>query len=229
MNSYAELLAIREKNLWKCKQLRTPAKQYFFAPSYFMVLADKQCTNLQAPPDFNKSNQEIASMATFIEQYRKQLHGNDIHLCNIAFFPVCTRSHWFLFVVDLNNFHLMMIDPMRDENPTSGREIYPVEFYVMEKFLPYMLHKLDSNRFPANRYLRVKELQSRPKQDGGVDCGVYVCKYMDAILHGLDLGQEKWHTTLDVTTFRYRIAHEIKCGEARQMPDTSIRQRLTGM
>ncbi|KAK1389633.1 hypothetical protein POM88_017811 [Heracleum sosnowskyi] len=44
-----------------------------------------------------------------------------------------------------------MIDPLRDEKPTSGREIYPLEFYIMEKFLPYMLFNLNPDRFRPNR------------------------------------------------------------------------------
>lgn len=228
VNAYAELLAIREEKLWKSLRLQRPALKYFFAPSYFMPWAVVECKDLSVPPHVNKTKKELNSMQNFINSYKKQIHGNPIHLCDIAFFPVCTKSHWFLFVVDLCNTKVMLIDSIRDEKPTSGREIYPGEFYVMEKFLPYMLHKLHPDRFRPNRYMRVKEVLGRPKQDGGVDCGVYVCKYMDAILHGLHLGKELWNHVLDVITFRYRIAHELKQGEARRMPEKSINQRYDG-
>lgn len=228
VNAYAELLAIREENLWKSLQLHRPALKYFFAASFFMVIAGGECPNLLVPPHLHKTPKHLKSMDNLINSYQKQLHGDPIHLCDVAFFPVCTESHWYLFVVDLCKMKVMLIDPIRDEKPTSGREIYPLQFYVMEKFLPYMLNKLHPDRFRANRYMRVGEIQGRPKQVGGVDCGVYVCKYMDAILHGLDLGKEKWNPILDVTTFRYRIAHELKQGEARWMPEKSINERLRG-
>lgn len=92
-----------------------------------------------------------------------------------------------------------------------------------------MLHKLNPDRFPANKYMRVKELDKRPKQDNGIDCGVYVFKYIDAILNGINLGEAYWDPKLTILTFRYRIAHEIKNGEARQMSEWSMRQRLKGL
>ncbi|KAK1372334.1 hypothetical protein POM88_028527 [Heracleum sosnowskyi] len=91
VNTYAELLAIREVKLWNLKELQRPALQYFFAASYFMPWAGSECTNLSVPPDVNKTPKELDSMDKFIQQYQKQLHGKPIHLCDVAFFPVCTR------------------------------------------------------------------------------------------------------------------------------------------
>ncbi|KAK1402222.1 hypothetical protein POM88_001827 [Heracleum sosnowskyi] len=97
VNAYAELLAIKEVKLWNLKELQRPALQYFFVASYFMLWAGSECTNLSVPPDFNKTQEELDSMDKFIQQYQKQLHGKPIHLCDVAFFPVCTGSHWLDF------------------------------------------------------------------------------------------------------------------------------------
>lgn len=44
--AYLELLAIREDKLWKSNQLRKPARRFFFAPTYFFVWAEFECTDL---------------------------------------------------------------------------------------------------------------------------------------------------------------------------------------
>lgn len=91
-----------------------------------------------------------------------------------------------------------------------------------------MLHKLKPERFPE-RYMKIKEAKDRPKQKGGIDCGVYVCKYMDAICNGISLKEAHWDPEKDVMTFRYRIAHELRIGEARLICEWGIRQRNLGL
>ena len=71
-------------------------------------------------------------------------------------------------------------------------------------------------------------MDKRPKQKGGVDCGVYVCKYMDAMLNGISIPSAHWDPEKDVITFRYRIAHELLNGEARHLSEWSFRERELG-
>ncbi|KAL8088727.1 hypothetical protein AgCh_038492 [Apium graveolens] len=73
----------------------------------------------------------------------------------------------------------------------------------------------------------VHGLDARPKQDGGIDCGVYVSKYMDAMLNGISLLSAVWNAKVDVQTFRYRMAHDLSKGVARHISEWGIRQRET--
>lgn len=87
-----------------------------------------------------------------------------------------------------------------------------------------MLHIVNKNRFPDIKWGKVKQLTDRPMQVE-LDCGVFVCKYVDAYLTGLDIQKEHWSRD-DVPNFRFRIAWEIRKGEARHLPDYSINWRL---
>ncbi|KAL8114840.1 hypothetical protein AgCh_021620 [Apium graveolens] len=75
---------------------------------------------------------------------------------------------------------------------------------------------------------RVHGLDARPKQDGGIDYGVYVSKYMDAMLNGISLPSAVWNAKVDVQTFRYRMAHELSKGVARHISEWGILQREAG-
>lgn len=90
-----------------------------------------------------------------------------------------------------------------------------------------MLNYLHPARFSV-KYMKVKAVDDRPKQEGGVNCGVYVCKYIDAILNGIPLRTAEWSSNVDIRTFRYRIAHELKQGEARRICDWGIKERQLG-
>ncbi|KAL8146825.1 hypothetical protein AgCh_004530 [Apium graveolens] len=98
---------------------------------------------------------------------------------------------------------------------------------LKKKLIPYMLNYLHPSRFPL-KYTRVHGLDARPKQDGGNDCGVYVSKYMDAMLNGISLPSAVWNPKVDVQTFRYRMAHELSKGVARHISEWGIRQREAG-
>lgn len=93
-----------------------------------------------------------------------------------------------------------------------------------------MLHHLDKSKFPDKfKPMKVKFIEKRPKQTNGYDCGVYVCKYMDAILNGISLHEAEWGTTLTALTFRYRIAWELLSGEARKISEYGKLQRNKGL
>ena len=112
---------------------------------------------------------------------------------------------------------------------------FPVKYHLIlnmckilqEKLLPCMLNHLHPARFPQ-KYMEVHGLEARPKQDGGIDCGIYVSKYMDAMLNGISLPAAVWDAKKDVQTFRYRMAHELSKGAARHISEWGIRQREAG-
>jgi hypothetical protein len=68
---------------------------------------------------------------------KKGLHnqhmGEDINLCDTAFFPCCKNRHWFLFVVDLHLRKIILVDSLRDDNEegTHIKKINSEEYYIM--------------------------------------------------------------------------------------------------
>lgn len=90
-----------------------------------------------------------------------------------------------------------------------------------------MLNFLHPARFSL-KYMEVHGLKERPKQKGGIDCGIFVAKYMDAMLNGIRLPTAVWDAEKDIITFRYRIAHELSKGVGRHISDWSLREREAG-
>lgn len=91
-----------------------------------------------------------------------------------------------------------------------------------------MLHSLDPKRWPKKFFMKVRTVGRRPKQKGSNDCGVYVCKYVDAILNAIPLETAYWDPVYDVHTFRVRMAWEILNGQARHMIESGIQHRQLG-
>lgn len=91
-----------------------------------------------------------------------------------------------------------------------------------------MLHHLHPKKFPKKFAMRVKTISERPKQVGTNDCGVYVCKYIDALLNAIPLNEAAWDPIYDVRTFRLRIAWELLNGEARHMIESGVQLRQLG-
>ena len=78
-------------------------------------------------------------MEKFFKEYS---HGRGcfaIQHCDFALFPVCTGSHWFLFVVDLNKMRAFNIDHIRDDGDTEGLDVYPQQYYIIVSNFPFNL------------------------------------------------------------------------------------------
>ncbi|XP_074355665.1 ubiquitin-like-specific protease ESD4 [Apium graveolens] len=174
---------------------------------------------------YKKTGEELAEQIDFFKTYHRQFQGPDIQLCDYALFPTCTGGHWILFIVDLNKIKLLLIDPLREDGPFYNfKMLYSVQYYFMEKVLPCWLNYLDPQRF-TKKFMKMAIVTARPKQDTGVDCGVYVCKYVDVILNGIRLEHTFWHPYDDVETFRYRITWELRRGRARHLSAWGLTQR----
>lgn len=66
---------------------------------------------------------------------------------------------------------------------------------------------------------KVHVVNDQPTQDNTLDCGIFVCKYVDYYVRGnIDITKERWSSE-DLAVFRSRIAYELyKC----QVEDISI-------
>ncbi|XP_063942351.1 putative ubiquitin-like-specific protease 1B [Daucus carota subsp. sativus] len=181
------------------------------------------CQYLKDHPN-SKAPEELAEQVAFFEQFKRQVIGPNLVDCDYAFFPACWENHWILFVVDVQKSKVSIIVSLYSESVgRSYKDMYPSQFYIMEKLLPCMLHHLDSSRFPQPKFMKVRSVTERPKQVGGSDCGVYVVKYVDAICGGIQLKNAVWDPTLDILTFRYRMAWKLNRGRARHISEWGIK------
>ncbi|KAL8112475.1 hypothetical protein AgCh_019979 [Apium graveolens] len=178
---------------------------------------------------YKKTGEELAEQIDFFKTYHRQFQGPDIQLCDYALFPTCTGGHWILFIVDLNKMKVLLVDPLREDGPFCNfKMLYSVQYYFMEKVLPCWLNYLDPQRF-TKKFMKMTIVTARPKQDTGVDCGVYVCNYVDVILNGIRLEHAVWHPYDDVETFRYRITWKLCRGRARHLSAWGLTQRNLGL
>ena len=90
-----------------------------------------------------------------------------------------------------------------------------------------MLHHLHPGGFPR-KFMKVHTITERPKQEGCHDCGVYICKYIDALLNAMRLDKLHWDPKVDPIIFRQRIAWELKKGRARHFTSSGLEDRLMG-
>ncbi|KAL8118195.1 hypothetical protein AgCh_015918 [Apium graveolens] len=102
-----------------------------------------------------------------------------------------------------------------------------LEYFPNLKASPSTL-KGDAKKSMEKFFRDYADKGARLKQDGGIDCGIYVSKYMGAMLNGISLPSTVWNAKVDVQTFRHRMAHELSKGVARHISEWGIRQREAG-
>lgn len=92
-----------------------------------------------------------------------------------------------------------------------------------------MFYRLDEDNYKDITFVEVERVKERPRQANGIDCGVFIMKYVDCIL---SCQTETWCGTEwnedVINNFRYRIGWELHKGEARHLTDGSYQARLAG-
>lgn len=93
-----------------------------------------------------------------------------------------------------------------------------------------MLHRLDPHKFEHVVYPDVENVVERPMQTNGMDCGVFVIKYIDCILtcNTQAWCGVEWNEDV-ITNFRRRIGWELHKNEARHLTTFSYDCRLAGL
>ncbi|XP_074355991.1 ubiquitin-like-specific protease ESD4 [Apium graveolens] len=129
------------------------------------------------------------------------------------------NNHWILMVFSVKEWGMMILDPM------NYNAKYPKEEECVVGFVGSMLRYVGKNRNVPEEEPLVHVWDAMPKQYNYLDCGVYVCKYMDYTLQGYDLAKVHWDVS-DMEIFRYRIAKELQRGMAKPILTHSMRQRM---
>lgn len=135
LNAYLELVKIMDFDLFG----QSPStKKYFFAPSFFFHRAMFQCPDLQVHPDA-KTFEEFKGQIAFYEEFKGQYTGPDLVNCDYAFFPSCSGSHWILFIVDLKNSNICLVDPLNEDKDYPLQKMYLTKYYIMVLFIFILL------------------------------------------------------------------------------------------
>ncbi|KAK1394727.1 hypothetical protein POM88_013783 [Heracleum sosnowskyi] len=212
VNAYFELLREREKRYFEYENVA----RHFFMPSEFMEVAKFYVQDVKKHP-LDRSEDDLKVLKSFLVNVAKQHRADNIDDCEIIYFPTCHEKHWFLFIWNVVDQKVVLLDSLRNDTKFMKlRELYRTQYYIMEKLVPIMLHIVNKTRFPEIQWGKVKQLVERPMQVE-LDCGIFVCKYVDAYLMGLSIEKQRWSRE-DIRNFRFRIAWELRKGEARHFP-----------
>ncbi|TYG77887.1 hypothetical protein ES288_D02G012000v1 [Gossypium darwinii] len=118
------------------------------------------------------------------------------------FLPMCLSAHWVLFCVDTKEKKISWLDPI----PSSQIMSNSVEkAKIFQWFTLYLLPQFgynDAEKWPFEVRTDI------PKQENSIDCGVFVMKYGDCLMHG-DFFP---FTQKDMIHFRHRIFLDIYRG-----------------
>ncbi|MFQ6627866.1 hypothetical protein Gotur_006700 [Gossypium turneri] len=118
------------------------------------------------------------------------------------FLPLCLSAHWVLFYVNTKEKKISWLD----SNPSSRIMSNNVEQQkILLWFTTFLLPEFgynDAEKWPFEVRTDI------PKQENSIDCGVFVMKYGDCLVHG-DFFP---FTQKDMIHFRHRIFLDIYCG-----------------
>ncbi|KAL8113649.1 hypothetical protein AgCh_020827 [Apium graveolens] len=130
-------------------------------------------------------------------------HGVSISNTEYVLIPVCDQHHFIVFIFDIANWELLLLDPF----PYPSERLHDKAANFVTMALNHILKMKAPDRFKAiaPKFYIPSDI---PKQLNGHDCGVLVCKYMDAFAQGLDIGKMSWNQD-ELDSFRYRIVKEL--------------------
>ncbi|KAD3067805.1 hypothetical protein E3N88_35685 [Mikania micrantha] len=151
--------------------------------------------NIIPLPMLEKGIPDKARMEVFqssIDVLLKNYNINNINKVDLIFIPIIKSEHVFLFVFDLKNPSVAIIDNMETANQSGDR--YSHIPYIMKDVLTNYLLSKDhpsalkiSNQTPQSIELPWKTTKN------GVDCGIFCMRHMKTYMGG---GPKKWNSRL---------------------------------
>ncbi|KAL2501852.1 ubiquitin-like-specific protease 1A [Forsythia ovata] len=99
-------------------------------------------------------------------------HGQKWEGCTHLYFPVCSRSHWYVVEVDIAKSTMFIYDPDRS---CSTDDQIRADLKPMTTILPMLLKKINI----VIDALAIKRITTISKQSNSGDCGVYTIKYIE--------------------------------------------------
>ena len=111
----------------------------------------------------------------------------------MVFFPINWRQeHWALAVVDFREQGIFYYDSLAHLNYHDQEYLTRIVTYIEKEHMTKIQQPIDTT------FWRLETVQDVPRQNNGVDCGVFLCKYMDFLSTDEKLAFQ--HT--DIQTYR---------------------------
>jgi len=104
----------------------------------------------------------------------------DLRECSWLILPCLADEHWFLFVVDIDNTKVHVLDPATDNPDLNKTKVMVSKF---NKF--WQKKQYETGRKKTKRYIKANSMPWKfAKQQDNVNCGVYILRYTEALLRG---------------------------------------------
>ncbi|GKV52089.1 hypothetical protein SLEP1_g58688 [Rubroshorea leprosula] len=118
-----------------------------------------------------------------------------INTCKL-FLPFCLSDHWTLFCADIKYHKFVWLNSLGDTTDVSSVTLKQIRSWFENILLPAMGLNSVTN-WPLNVPTVI------PKQQNGIDCGIFVMKYADCLTHANCIGFP--FSQKDMPPFRRRI------------------------
>ncbi|GKV39221.1 hypothetical protein SLEP1_g47027 [Rubroshorea leprosula] len=118
-----------------------------------------------------------------------------INTCKL-FLPFCLLDHWTLFYVDIKYQKFVWLNSLRDTTEVLNVTLKQIKSWFENTLLPAMGLNSATN-WPLDVPTDI------PKQQNGIDCGIFVMKYADCLTHANCIGFP--FSQKDMPYFRKRI------------------------
>ena len=123
---------------------------------------------------------------------------NDFHFVCI---PINVENHWVLIVLDVQNHKLFFLDSLSNINEKRGHSLLT----LVNNFLQANFNK-EYGETRWTQTICTKQI----RQDNYVDCGVFVCYYMQLVASCDEFQQEVFSKPFNVTSYREEMKNKFE-------------------
>ncbi|KAK1375901.1 hypothetical protein POM88_032094 [Heracleum sosnowskyi] len=169
INAYMDLLLKRETELRSMDE-----QQFYFFYTFLYYIGQTAVDNIEAGRFC-----QLTSWWNFYEEHSRDKLDVPLSNTNYALIPVCDDRHFLLLVFDINKWELLILEPFPYN--FSGFQNKAADFVTMALNHIINIRAPDRLKSTAPQCFIPSNI---PKQLNSHDCGVLVCKYMDAFTQG---------------------------------------------
>ncbi|CAH9085630.1 unnamed protein product [Cuscuta epithymum] len=143
---------------------------------------------------------------------------------DFVYIPLNTGNHWVLLVLEVKERKIRIYNS-NSRRADSLREIRPY-VHSIEWFLPKIMdmHGVyqDIGHEPMNeKKIELEAVEDCPQQDDGGNCGMYVLKFAEFLMMGMDI---KEVASLDMSMYRQKMATELFLYNAKRTKECKLKE-----
>ncbi|KAH0458322.1 hypothetical protein IEQ34_013637 [Dendrobium chrysotoxum] len=171
----------------------------------FLVEKNQMCPGLYLPFLFVSNlhwGYKVFNVDT--KKFVSHINKESVNAANLILVPIIENSHWTLLVGNLKNKVWDFYDSLPKK---THRAILP-------EVISHLYEDTTTSFATDIRRWRIRKIKQVPTQKNSVDCGMYVCKYMEAVIQPeavvwVDVKDWKDNMAKFMTEFAYAILSTI--------------------